>query len=192
MGKNKETNDYLKREILSAFSIKAPAIFAAVCIFIGTVFTFGMWYWGETISRSEAIADTAIFESYKINRGNTLKDYDSSIKEIEINFNDREKSFIDGASVSAEVLDALENLSSGETVRLLMHPNSNVIVEMKNGDETILDFDDAMGDLRRENIMFAVLGVFMYGMAVLGIVSVVRLIKERKEIVKNLDSEDGE
>ena len=74
MGKIKETHDDVRRQVLSAYSVKTPAIFAAICFFIGTVFTFGMWYCGETINKSEAISDTAIFESYKINRGNVLKD----------------------------------------------------------------------------------------------------------------------
>lgn len=192
LGKIKETHDDVRRQVLSAYSVKMPAIFAAICFFIGTVFAFGMWYWGETINKSEAISDTAIFESYKIDRGNVLQNGPySSIKTIEINFSDREKSFIDGASASRDVLDALEDLRQGETVRLLIHPNSNTIVEMKSGNKTVLDFDDSMGDLRLENIGFSVLGVFMYGIAVCCIVSVVRLIKERKEILNKLDSEDG-
>ena len=95
VSKKSERNDSIKKLKLSAFSIKFPVILAVVCLFIGTVFIFGIWFWGEAVDKSEAISDTAVFESYEIERNIFNGRSFSSITKIEINFIDREELYID-------------------------------------------------------------------------------------------------
>ena len=184
--KKTEKYSYAKKQILSGFSIKLPLIVAIVCLFLGTIFVFGMRYWVGMIEKREAISDIAIFESYEIERGNPLTADIFDIKQIEIKFKDRDGLFIDGASASNDVLKALGKLKSGEVVSLVVHPNSNTVLEIKNEYNTVLEFDEAMGDLQGENIGFTVLGVFMYFVAILAIVSIAKNIKERNDILKNI------
>ena len=48
-------------EVLSAISIKGSLILAIVGLVLGTVFSFGMWYWDEMVDRDEAVSSTANF-----------------------------------------------------------------------------------------------------------------------------------
>ena len=105
VSKKSERNDRIKKLKLSAFSIKFPVILAVVCLFIGTVFVFGMRFWGEAVDKSEAISDTAVFESYEIERNIFNGRLFSSITKIEINFIDREKLYIEGSLQTRKWVD---------------------------------------------------------------------------------------
>lgn len=147
-------------------------------ILLGNVFVIGTWHWGELIDMDEAIPVHATFDAYDLHYGRH-----GSVNSVEIRFTDREKLFIDSAAYHGDLEDALERLSSGDKVDLLIHPNSDDIWQMKCGGNTILSFADAKDRVRADNIGFTVLGVFGYAMALLGAVSMLMSwCKKRKNI----------
>lgn len=100
---------------------------------------------------------------------------------VELRFTDWEKLFIDGAVYQVGFEDALERLNIGDTMELLIHPNSDDIWQITCAEEKILTFSDAKERMRSDNIFFTVLGVSGYAMALLGAVSIlVRWHKKRK------------
>ena len=51
---------------------------------------------------------------------------------------------------------------------MMVHPNSNVILDMEIGKTKILNFHDSVQQLSSEGLGFMVLGVFCYSMAFMG------------------------
>ena len=156
-----------------------PVGYAVVLLVIGlslgTVFTFGVQYWGEPIERGDAVSVSASFESYRIIHGRW-----SSINEIVLRFEDREQLSIDGACVSEAVLDGVEALREGALLDMLVHPNSDTVWELKHGGEVILLFEKSQKSIRAENTGFAFLGVFEYFCAAMGLGSLLMRLKKRK------------
>ena len=140
------------------------AIFLIVAgLILGTVFIFGMQFWGESIDREEAIQESGVFESYQIHYGR------HRISEIKIILNDHRSFYIDGACVTDELQNQIEALPKGAKVDMLIHPNSDTIWELKRDDHSILSFERSQEQIKGENIGFAALGLFMYFCVVLGI-----------------------
>ena len=127
-----------------------------VCLFIGTVMTFGMHYWEKTIPREEAIPVEAVYQSCRATYSR------SSIKEILVRFSDFDQQAIDSACATEELYDTIKDLVPGTKVSLLLHPNSATILDMRVGDQVFLDFDLVVEALRKEVIGFTVLGILLY------------------------------
>lgn len=126
-----------------------------VCLWIGTVMTFGTHYWKKDISREEAVATEATYQSCR-------KRYSSTPVEILIRFSDLEQQDINGSCASDALYQQIKSLEPGTRVSLLQHPNSATILEFRVGDTILLDFDSTVKALRREVTGFTVLGVFVY------------------------------
>ncbi len=126
-----------------------------VCLWIGTVMTFGTHYWKKDISREEAVATEATYQSCR-------KRYSSTPVEILIRFSDLEQQDINGSCASDALYQQIKSLEPGTRVSLLLHPNSATILEFRVGDTVLLDFDSTIKALRRDVTGFTVLGVFVY------------------------------
>ena len=149
-----------------------------VGLILGSIFVFGSQYWGEPIQREDATEVSAIYEAYEINPGKIRKHH---IKQIEITLTDHSSVYIDGACVSEDVKDGIKALPEGAKLDMLVHPNSDTVLELKHGDKTILSFQESQKDIKSENIGFIVLGIFMYFCAVIGLGSLLmRGIRARK------------
>lgn len=137
-------------------------------IILGTVFTFGEYYWKAPIEKSEAVRTEAVFYSYReIKKGG----------EIIVRFKDHEQLSIARECNNSDVKDKLSAVRSGEKLTVRYHPKSKLILELENGGTEILQFDDSMKRINRGTQSFAVLGVFMYFVAIYGTVV---LIREKK------------
>lgn len=66
-------------------------------IFLGSIFSFGMQYWNEEVTREECTEIATSFLKYKSIRQR------GSIKEIAIDCADSKRYFIDGVSVNTEL-----------------------------------------------------------------------------------------
>ena len=126
-----------------------------VCLWIGTTMTFGMHYWEKDVSREEAVATEATYQSCR-------KSYRRSTLIILVRFSDLEQQDIDGSCASESLYQQINALAPGTRVSLLLHPNSATILEFRVGDTILLDFDSTVKALRREVTGFTVLGVFVY------------------------------
>lgn len=138
-------------------------------IVMGTVFSFGMHYWESSVTKDQAIYTEAVFSSYK-----TIYGRKNSVKEIKLNFNNHKPLFIDGVCCKQEVLDKLDMVEPGTVLQMYIHPNSSTVLDIHDGNYTILLFDDTVASLSNEVIGFFILGIFMYLSAVFGLIKLIR------------------
>ena len=164
-----------KRSSLLDIPLGVCIFFIVVGIVLGNVFVILTWHEGKLIDKIEAIAVRGIYDSYTLRRG--PKGY---LNEIEIRFIDREKLYMDSAYWNVTIEDDLENLESGEVVSMLIHPNSEYIWEFKTEENMILNFEDAKRGVLEENLGFSIIGTFGYFCAIMGTVSLILQLIERK------------
>ncbi len=72
---------------------------------------------------------------------------------------------IDGACIGQLVLDGVENLQPQEPITLLLHPNSDTILEFSSTSGTLMAFDDATQRVANDTLLFTALGILMYAAA---------------------------
>ena len=143
---------------------KGEAIFLLIAgLIMGTVFTFGMKYWNAPITQDEAQQVTATFSSYKETKRR------GRVQEIILRFDDHEQLHIDGVSVNEELCDAISKIEIGTDIEMMVHPNSNTILEMEVGMVKLLEFQDSIEKLSSEASGFMYLGVFCYMLAGVGL-----------------------
>ncbi len=147
-------------------------------LFLGSVFTFGMQYWNSEVTQEECTQIDTQFVSYEEIR---QRKRPMEIKEIAIDCVNDERYFIDGASINTALRNALSKLSGHQKIRLLIHPNSNTIVEFSTETGNILAFHDTIQKLDKEATGFLFLGLFMYLCSLVGLYyTVFHIIKKRK------------
>ena len=139
---------------------------------MGTVFTFGMQYWNAPITQEETIHTTAVYASYKeqLKRGH--------VKEIILRFEDHEQLYIDGVCITEELRDDIHSLAPGTHLSLMIHPNSNTIMDLKVGNSVWLDFQSTSEKLTSETTGSMGLGLFCYVLSVCGLISL--LFRKRR------------
>lgn len=143
---------------------KGQALFLLLAgLFMGTIFTFGMHYWNAPVERANAIQKEAAFDYYKedFSKHNT--------RGISVYFIDCEQLYIDGECVNDQLRKDLADISAGTKVELMIHPNSDTILDMRVQNQVILDFDDVQEKLSGENKIFFVLGILCYAIALGGL-----------------------
>lgn len=137
---------------------------------LGSVFTFGMQHWNARVAYDECIrVETRMFDYKEFRKAKRP----SQIKEIAIDCANNERYFIDGSCINTQLCDALSIISREENIILLIHPNSNSIVEFSTEESVILKFDETISKLGNEATGFLFLGVFMYFCALMGLYYVV-------------------
>ena len=155
------------------------AIFLLIAgLLLGSVFTFGMQYWNSEVTREECTLIDTQFVSYSEIR--QLK-RSMEIKEIAVDCANGERYFIDGVSVNTDLQNSLSKLTRQQEIHLLIHPNSNTIVEISTENGTILAFDETIRKLGGEATGFLFLGLFMYFSSLVGLYyAAFHIIKKRK------------
>ncbi len=143
---------------------KAEAIFLLVAgLFMGTVFTFLVQYANAPVSREESRHITAVFSSYGTQRER------GRVKEIIVRFADHDQLYIDGSCISDALLDSVEILSPGTELTMIVHPNSNTILDLRVGKLVLLEFEAASNKLAKEAKGFLGLGLFCYVLSACGL-----------------------
>ncbi len=160
-------------------SLGSAIVLLVVGILLGSVFTFGMQYWNTETTRESCTLVETQFVSYKeIRRLQRI----SIIREIAIDCANKERYFIDGAAVTSELRGALAALPKQENISILIHPNSNNIVEFSTEDGNILVFDETIGKLGEEATAFLFLGFLMYFCSLVGLYYIILHLVLRKKI----------
>lgn len=139
------------------FSLRIPFILL-LCLmtFIATVFVTEP-YRKQRIDPTDAICLSGQYISFNelVRKHN--------IFEVDIQFANLEEQTLDGSCVSDALMERLEAVPEGTRMDLLVHPHCGYIIELKAGDQTMLEFADASNRLWREAIGFLILGIFLYG-----------------------------
>lgn len=148
-------------------------VMALVSIFLGTVFSSTM-YLNQPINREDATELTCTYKEF------IVRTQRGSIREIKLLFYDGSAQYIDGSCVKDELEEILEKTPVGTSLKMLVNPKNNYIVELIANDEILLDFDYAQKELERDGVGFFYLGLFMYACGIAFIVQAV--LDFRKEI----------
>lgn len=129
------------------------------------VMIVGMQYWNKPVERAEAIPMTAVYASYDVARSR------HSIRFIQLSFQGNEISpDIDGNCATEELINLLDAIPAGTEVSILLHPNSDTVLEIATEDRIILNFEESLRNLTREATVFQYIGWFLYaGTIVTGI-----------------------
>ena len=163
--------------IKKSMPIRTAIVLFIISLFLGSIFTFGMHYWNKDVEREECIEVTTGFISYKCIKSNRRP---TDVKEIRIDC-ENNSYFIDGVSVTASLLDKISMLDKHSEIKLLIHPNSNTILEFSTGSDQIILFDDTIEKLGKEKIGFLFLGLFMYFSAGVFLFNILPRITRRKK-----------
>ena len=180
MSKHKKHNKKKSMRKKRSWLIDTPVWVCVILFVLGlllcTVFPYIVWYEGELIERDEAIPCSATLESY-VKRHSPRG---GGLNRVELRFTDHDSLDMDAAYFDADIQNKLD-LYRGETVDMLLHPNSNNIWEMKCGDTVILAFEDAKSGILYDNIgMTVILGGFGCFVVIVMVISLCLKWKERK------------
>lgn len=138
-------------------------------LFLGTVFSVGMQYWNKPVERAEAIPMTAVYASYDVARSR------HSIRFIQLSFQGNEISpDIDGNCATEELINLLDAIPAGTEVSILLHPNSDTVLEIATEDRIILNFEESQRNLTREATAFQYIGWFLYAGAIVTGIKLIR------------------
>lgn len=158
-----------------SMSPKYAVFLFIIGILLGSVFTFGMQYWNKNVARKDCTIVKTQFLSYDENR------HRGHIQEIAIDCADGNRYFIDGVVIDKKLLNKLSSLHKNKNITLLIHPNSNTIVEFSIGKNVLLNFDETITKLGKESYVFLFLGIFMYFCALVGLCYTVHHITLRRK-----------
>lgn len=136
-------------------------------LILGTIFIFGMGHWNAPVTRAEARDITATFSSFQESRKR------GEVREIILRFDDHEQMYIDGQCIDEALCGEIEALAPHTVVRLLAHPNSNTVLELRAGESTLLNLEESVEKLSGETIGFRALGCVCYVLAIGGLVQVI-------------------
>ena len=175
MSKHKKRNKKKPMRKKRSWLIDTPVWLFVLGLLLSTVFPYIIWHEGELIERNEAIPCSATLKSYVM-----LGSPRGPLNRVELRFTDHDSLDMDAAYFDADIQNKLD-LYRGETVDMLLHPNSNNIWEMKCGDTVILAFEDAKSGMLYDNIgMTVILGGFGCFVVIVMVISLCLKWKERK------------
>ena len=144
-------------------------------LFMGSIFTFGMQHQNASVKVEDAIHTKEIFASYKI-----CYDDGDNPDEVMMYFKDGDCFYIDEFGIDEQLLGYLEEIKPGTEMELIVHPNSNYILDMKVGGICLLEFEDSMKEVAKERKGFFALGIFTYTCAIWAIIEFSRRRKQSK------------
>ena len=136
-------------------------------LILGTFFIFGIGHWNAPVTRAEARDITATFSSFQESKKR------GEVREIILRFDDHEQLYIDRLCIDEALCSKIEALAPHTVVRLLVHPNSDTVLEMTAGETTLLNLEESVEKLSGEAVGFRALGCVCYVLAIGGLVQVI-------------------
>ncbi len=158
-------------------------VLLVVGLLLGTVFTFGVQCWNETVTKEECAYIETQFLDYK-----EIKQR-SRINQIAIDCADGERYFIDQVSINTRLREDLAELEKNDNITMLIHPNGGNIVELTHYGAELLNFEETMETLGKDAKTFSYLGLFMYLASFLGLICTVLNISKNIKAKKQKLSE---
>lgn len=130
---------------------------AVVFLIVGLVFTLGEAYWYAPIERENALTIEAAYQRADVHRRRNREHHIEVFLAGDTPLNLDIPSWIADQTVETR----LERLEAGTPVRLLAHPNSDIILEMTAPTGTILDFETSQKRLAGQRRGMTALGGMM-------------------------------
>jgi hypothetical protein len=170
-----------RRKVKNDIPVTTAIFLLVVGLLLGSICVFGMQHWNKPIEKDEALPVSATFESYHVSYTKRF-----SIKEIKIIFSDYDPIYIDSACANDDILSAVKSLRQGDTLEMLIHPNSNTAWELEHNGNIILPFENAQHNIKIESHGFFFLGLFMYFCAAYAAISLLtKCAKHKKRKQRN-------
>ena len=148
-------------------------------LLMGTVFTFGVQYWNETVTKEACRYIENHYLDYQ-----EIKQR-SRINQIAIDCADGERYFIDQVSINTRLREDLAELEKNDNITMLIHPKGGNIVELTHYGAELLNFEESMENLDKDAKTFSYLGLFMFLVSFLGLICTVlnvsKNIKAKKQ-----------
>lgn len=155
-------------------SLKSSLILTVVIgLLLGTVFVFGMSYFNATVTRDECVYKIASYDTFSKDNN------EQKNNEITLYFTDYEEVTIISASVSDELIDTLENTPENSKVIMLVHPNTDVVLDLVVNGNKLFDFETTMKQLEIERTFFVIFGCFFYLASVAAGIKLVTMRKNK-------------
>lgn len=127
----------------------------------------GFYLWSTILAE-------VIFNSYKTNsrRGR--------INGETVFFDDYGQMYVERECMNEQVINILENIATGSKLSLMIHPNSDAILDMRVNDIVALEFNDSREKLTDDKNGFLLLGIFCYSSAIYGVIVFIQKKKIKK------------
>lgn len=146
-------------------------IMGIIAIIMGIVFMF-MFDDYENVTRESCTDYEGRFEEY----------IDEGSRGISVILEDGEMQYIRACCCTPELKDKLEVLQKGEALTFIIEDASGYTLEISKGEETLLEFDDSLAEIKKETIGFGCIGIGVTCCAVFMIFyGMVRIVQEKKE-----------
>ena len=138
-------------------------------IIIGTVFCFGMPYWQGNVDMYETNAVRGYFDGYEVHYSSH-----ENIENIRVRLANQESYKIDGSCANDSLLENLKKINPGTQIDILLHPRGNYVMQLSTDNMELLSFETSRKLMTGEAKGFVYLGAFMYVMAAICAVKLVR------------------
>ena len=162
--RNYTVSNHIKKDL----SFSGALFLLLAGLFIGTVCTFGTAHWFGAVTPEECIEVEAHFSGCSITLKNRYYVNCSDGSSYDVRYTHRDDN----------VKEKLSQLTEGESIRLLLHPGSDIVLSLTTETDTVVSFEKATGMMRKDFIFFISVGVFMYIGAILALIDVIRYIKK--------------
>ena len=160
---------------MKKMTVDVAILLLVVGVVLGSIFTFGMQFWSNEPSYEDCTHIKTEFLSYK-----EIKRH-GHIQEIAIDCANGERYFIDGATINDELKTNFSKLSKNDTVSIVIHPESEDVLEFSSGAINLLSFKDSIRKINVESDIFLILGIFMYICAIFGLCRIIIILKNKKQ-----------
>lgn len=162
--RNYVVSNYIKKDL----SFPQAVFLLLAGLFLGTVCTFGTAHWFGAVTPNECIEVETHFSGCRTTIKNRYYVIGSDGSSYDIRYTHRD----DNAK------EKLSHLTEGESIRLLLHPGSDIVLSLTTETDSVLSFERTTGMMKKDFIFFISVGVFMYIGAILGLIDVIRYIKK--------------
>ena len=132
--------------------------FMVLFIFLGTVNTFGIPYWNKDFKKEECIYIETQFVDYQ----ETKKLIISQNKGITIYCTNGENYDINPVCINKMLRDDISKLEKYSDITIMVHPDTNDVVELTTNNVKLLDFNNATDVLAYKATSSHLFGIFMY------------------------------
>lgn len=138
-----------------------PSPFGEILLFLlGCYFLFCAFYHLAPITRDDTPLVQAAYERWDLTSAQKRQNQD-----IRMSFTHHSYGLINDAFVTDELKAFLDRLQPGDILSFRMHSNSHFLLELSHDGQVLLDFDEAIAQLRRDRIFTTVIGLFCCGTA---------------------------